>query len=95
MFNVSGKIINFFNSPASEKYEASYKIQLLGEMPLQDGQCKMEMLNLNIPKPLFDSLQGQIGEEVTLPIGFYVKNNQLITFFPKHTPAKNLSTERG
>lgn len=83
MFNVTGKIINVFHSPASEKYEASYKVQILGNSPLIDGQVKMEMLTLNVPKPIFNSLQGQTGQEVTLPIGFYVKNGILVTFFPK------------
>lgn len=84
MFQASGIIINLFKSPASEKYEASYKVQLLGDMPLVDGQVKKEMLTLNVPKPVFDSLQGRNGEQVTLPIGFYVKNGVLVTFFPKH-----------
>lgn len=83
MFKASGQIINLFQSPASEKYEASFKVQLLGDMPLADGQIKKEMLTLGVPKPVFDSLQGQVGKEVTLPIGFYVKNGVLVTFFPK------------
>jgi len=84
MFNVTGKIINVFHAPASEKYEASYKVQILGNSPLIDGQVKMEMLTLNVPKSVFNSLQGRKDEEVTLPIGFYIKNNTLVTFFPKH-----------
>jgi hypothetical protein len=87
MFNVTGKVINLFQSPATEKYEASYKVQLLGNMPLPDGQIKMEMLTLNVPRLIFESLHGQTNEEVSLPIGFYVKNNQLITFYPKHGKA--------
>jgi len=84
MFNVTGKIMNVFSSAATEKYDASYKVQILGETDLPDGQCKMEMLTLNVPKTIYDSLQGQEGQEITLPIGFYVKNNQLITFYPKN-----------
>ena len=84
MFNVTGKIVNVFISPKSEKYEASYKVQILGNSPLIDGQVKMEMLTLNVPQAVFNSLQGRTDEEVTLPIGFYIKNNTLVTFFPKH-----------
>lgn len=83
MFNATGQIINLFHSPASAKYEASYKVQLLGDMPMADGQVKKEMLTLGVPKSVFDSLQGQVGQDVTLPIGFYVKNGSLVTFFPK------------
>lgn len=84
MFTATGQLINLFQSPASEKYEASYKAQLLGEMPMADGQVKKEMLTLGVPQPLFNSLQGRVGQEVTLPIGFYVKNGVLVTFFPKN-----------
>lgn len=85
MYKVSGTIINAFHSPASEKYEASYKIQLLGDNPLVDGQVKKEMLTLNVPLPIFDRFQSAIGQVVTLPIGFYIKNGTLVTFFPKHS----------
>lgn len=84
MYNVKGQIINLFHSPATEKYDAAYRVQLLGDMPMQDGQVKKEMLTLNVPHELFTSLQGKTGKDITLPIGFYVKNNQLVTFYPKH-----------
>jgi len=87
MFNATGQIINLFKSPASEKYDASYKVQILGNMPLVDGQVKKEMLTLNVPLSVFNSLQGRTGEEVSIPIGFYVKNGVLVTFYPKHAGA--------
>lgn len=83
MYEVTGQIINVFHSPATEKYEASFKVQLLGDNPLMDGQVKKEMLTLNVPRPVYDSLQDQVGKTVSLPIGFYVKNNVLVTFYPK------------
>lgn len=89
MYNVKGQIINLFQSPASEKYAAAYRVQVLGDMPMMDGQIKKEMLTLNVPISVFDSLQGQIGKNVTLPIGFYIKNGQMVTFYPKHGPEKS------
>jgi len=83
MYQVTGEILNLFSSPASDKYEASYKVQMLGETLTIDGQVKKEMITLNVPQPVFNSLQGQIGHIATLPIGFYIKNGNLITFFPK------------
>ena len=89
MYNVKGQIINLFQSPASEKYEAAFRVQVLGDMPMMDGQVKKEMLTLNVPQPVFDSLQGKIGKDITLPIGFYIKNGQLVTFYPKHGAEKS------
>jgi hypothetical protein len=84
MFQVTGKIINLFYSPKSEKYEASYKVQLLGDTPMASGQIKMEMVTLNIPKPVFDSLQGEIGTEQTFPVGLMVQNGFVKPFYPKN-----------
>lgn len=89
MYNVKGQIINFFNSPATEKYEAAFRVQVLGDMPMMDGQVKKEMLTLNVPQEVFNSLQGKMGKEVTLPIGFYIKNGLLVTFYPKHGAEKS------
>ena len=83
MFQVTGEVINLFTSPASEKYEESYKVQILGENQLQDGQVKKEMLTLSVPRTVYDSLQGSTGRMLTFPIGFYVKAGQLVTYFPK------------
>ncbi len=84
MYNVTGQIINVFESPKSEKYDASFKVQMLGDSPLVDGQIKKEMLTISVPKTIFQNLKTHVGEEMTLPIGFYVKNGQLVTFYPKH-----------
>jgi hypothetical protein len=83
MFKVTGEIINLFDSPANEKYEASFKVQLLGEHRLPDGQIKKEMLTLGVPRTVYDSLQGKVGQSVTLPVGMFVKAGQLNVYFPK------------
>lgn len=83
MFKVTGEIINMFDSPASEKYDASYKVQLLGDHRLPDGQVKKEMLTLGVPRAVYDSLQGKVGQTVTLPVGMFVKAGQLNVYFPK------------
>jgi hypothetical protein len=83
MYQVTGQILNLFNSPKTDKYEATHKVQLLGDSLTVDGQVKKEMITLNVPEAVFNSLRGQVGREATFPIGFYVKNGNLITFFPK------------
>jgi len=92
MFQVTGQIINLFDSPKTEKYEASFKVQILGETATIDGQIKKEMLTLNVPLSVFNSLKGRTGQDITLPVGFYVKGNNLITFFPK-SEEKNLTLD--
>ncbi len=88
MYNVKAQVLNSFHSPASEKYPESFKVQLLGDSPLKDGQVKKEMLTLSVPEKIFNSLKGQEGKNVTLPIGFFVSNNRLTPFYPKNSSTK-------
>lgn len=83
MYSVKAQVLNLFHSAATEKYDESFKVQLLGDVPLKDGQVKKDMLTLNVPQEIYNSLQGQEGKTVTLPIGFFVSNNRLTPFFPK------------
>ncbi|MGB3226182.1 MAG: hypothetical protein WBB23_25565 [Desulforhopalus sp.] len=84
MYQITGKILNLFSNPATEKYEASHNVQLLGDSLTADGQVKNSLVTLKVPKPVFDSLLGQQGKDATFPIGLYVnKSGQLITFFLK------------
>ncbi len=89
MYNVNAEVLNSFHTPASEKYAETFKIQLLGDNPLKDGQVKKEMLTLNVPEKIFHSLKTQVGKTVTLPIGFFVSNNNLTPFYPKNSLPEN------
>lgn len=90
MYQVTGKIINLFSTPKTEKYDETFKVQVLGNTSTPDGQIKMDIVTLNIPQNVFTSLQGRQNEEISLPIGFYVKGGNLITFFLK-SEAKNVA----
>jgi len=83
MYTVTAEIINAFSVPASEKYEESFKLQLIGENHLKDGQVKKEMLTLSVPKKIYSDLVDSIGSEVTLPVSFFIKGTQLNPFYPK------------
>lgn len=83
MFQVKGIVQNVFNKPSTEKFDATYKVQLLGELPLPDGQIQNELITLNVPPPVYDIVSKHMGEEITLPIGFYIKDSKMVTFFPK------------
>jgi len=94
MYSVNAQIINSFHSPATEKYPESFKVQLLGDNPLQDGQTKKEMLTISVPEKIYRNLSGQEGKNVTLPIGFFVSNNRLTPFYPKNNDIKTSPESR-
>jgi len=85
MFRINGLITNCFTIPASEKYEKSYKVQLLGDQTTRDGQIRKEMLTLSVPPDVYNDLEAKIGQEVVLPVGMFVSNNRLNVFFSKVT----------
>lgn len=83
MYKVTAQVINAFSIPSSEKYDESFKLQLMGDLHMKDGQVKKEMLTLSVPSEIFTQLNSKIGKTVTLPVSFFVRNNQLNPFFPK------------
>lgn len=83
MYKVTAEVMNAFSVPASEKYEESFKIQLIGDTHMKDGQVKKEMLTLSVPAEVYVKLKSAIGKTVSLPVSFFVRNNQLNPFYPK------------
>ena len=81
MFSINGQIINAFTVPKSEKYDESFKVQLLGDQITNAGQLRKEMVTLSVPRDVFNDLQSQVGHEVTLPVGIFARNGQLNVFF--------------
>lgn len=83
MYKVTAQVMNAFSVPASEKYEESFKIQLIGDTHMKDGQVKKEMLTLSVPNTVYNKLKDSVGKTVTLPVSFFVRNNQMNPFYPK------------
>lgn len=87
MYQVTGEIINVYTSPKSEKYDESFRLQLLGEYILKDGQVKKEMLTLGVPLEVYQNLKDCVGQIVSLPVGFFVQGGKLTTYYPKNGTA--------
>lgn len=81
MFNITGLITNTFTIPKSEKYDESFKVQLLGDQITKDGQVRKEMVTLSVPKIVYEDMTQKVGTEVILPIGLFVSSNKLNVFY--------------
>lgn len=86
MYQVKGELKNTFTKEASEKYPASYKIQIIHDSSLQNGEFQSELITLSVPHDVYNQLIKRLGEEIILPISFGVdkSTNQLIRFYPKN-----------
>lgn len=82
MYQITATLINSFIKEKTEKYDASFKLQLLGDTWLKDGQVKKEVVTLSVPQKMYQRYQGQIGTEITLPLAFFARNNSVVPFFP-------------
>ena len=85
MFNMTGQVINVFKTPVGvskktgEEYGGDDKVQLLGDIPLDNGQSRKELIEVRTSEP--DTFQKLIGKLVTLPISFYAPSKGVVVYF--------------
>lgn len=96
MFTVTGQVLKTFIRPGQVDKETgvlsqpSLKVQIMGEMPVQGGDSRFEMIDLTIEhesdyKPL-------AGKRVRVPLGFFAPNKgNIVYFIPKGSKPEIIS----
>lgn len=79
MLTLNGQIINVFDTPEStdrktgELRESKFRIQIMAENELQNGQKRIDLVNLTVDSPnLYKPLHGQ---RVRVPVGVFVSGS--------------------
>lgn len=88
MFTVTGQVLKTFVQPGAvdkttgEAGEPSVKVQILGEMPVQGGDSRVDLITLTVPdKGAYDALK---GKRVRVPLGFFAPaKGSIVYFIPK------------
>lgn len=88
MFTVTGQVMNIFTPPdrtdkeTGETEKAKTKVQLLGALPLQNGETQFDMITLSIDdKATFEKFK---GKKVRIPLGiFAAAKGSVVYFIPK------------
>ncbi|MCP4483379.1 MAG: hypothetical protein GY823_02280 [Flavobacteriaceae bacterium] len=97
MFTMTGQVINVYITPkgmnrkTQEEYGGDDKVQIMGDIPLDNGQSRKELIEIRTSEPhTFEKL---IGKPVSLPISFYAPTKGTVIYFmPKgHTVAQMTS----
>ena len=83
MFQVTGLLQNCFKQDATDKYDESFKIQILGDHVQQNGELRQELLTLTVPRNVYREFESLKGRSVTLPVGLFVNGNRVQAFIPK------------
>lgn len=96
MFTVTGQVLKTFvqagqvNKETGEAGKPSIKAQIMGEMPVQGGDSRLEMINLTIEdQKTYDDLK---GKRVRVPLGFFApQKGNIVYFIPKGSKPELIS----
>lgn len=87
MFSITGQLLKCFSEPHTNRDTGEqtmrHRIQLLGSIPLRDGEgTRHDLVTLNVDDLApYRDLQGKV---VRVPFGFFSPaKGQVITFVPK------------
>jgi len=88
MFTVTGKVVHVFDQEGSvsretgEKQPDSVRLQMMGEMPVQGGETRFEMITVKVDdKKRYEVLK---DKNIRLAVGaFSPQKGQIIYFIPK------------
>ena len=87
MFTVTGLLVNIFRTPEGknqegETYGGDYKIQVLGELPLPNGETRQEMVDLKVHD--VESYKGLLNKRISVPVGsLALAKNKIVHFIPR------------
>lgn len=88
MFTVTGQVLKTFvqegrvDRDTGEVGKDAVKVQIMGEMPVQGGDSRMELITLTVEdQKSYDALR---GKRVRVPLGFFspAKGN-IVYYIPK------------
>lgn len=85
MFTITGQVLNTFiqpgivNKETGEQGKSSVKVQLMGEMPVQGGETRLDMVTLTVEnQKIYDDLR---TKRIRVPMGFFAPQKGNIVFF--------------
>lgn len=88
MFTVTGQVLKTFvqagqlDKETGEMGKPSIKVQIMGEMPVQGGDTKLDLISLTVEdQKTYEELK---GKKIRVPLGFFSpQKGNIIYFIPK------------
>ncbi|MER2511037.1 MAG: hypothetical protein ABTQ25_01245 [Nitrosomonas ureae] len=98
MFQISGRVMHVYDAPARKNEETGElgdekpKVQMIGDLPLPNGQVRFDLVTLSIDdKSVWEQLRGQL---VSVALGIFAPaKGQVIYFIPKGCVPRRLTAE--
>lgn len=96
MFTVTGQLVKTFVQPGlvdketGEQGKASPKIQIMGEMPVQGGDSRFDLITLTVEN--LNTYNPLKGKKIRVPLGFFApQKGNIVYFIPKGSEPEILS----
>jgi len=88
MFTVTGQVLKTFtqlgqvDKETGEAGKSSVKVQIMGEMPVQGGESRFDMITLTVENQ--KTYTDLVGKRVRVPLGFFSpQKGNIVYFIPK------------
>lgn len=88
MFQVTGKVLHVYKDPdrtdreTGEVNKGKAKVQILGELPLENGEIRHDMITLSVERK--GDYEPLVGSRIAVPLGmFSPAKGQIMYFIPK------------
>jgi hypothetical protein len=89
VLRLNGQLVNLFRTVRGEKdgrqYGGEWKVQLLSQVPAEDGTSKFEMVDLKVKDP--EPFRDRRGQECEIPVGVFAPSKGSVVFFVAGTPS--------
>lgn len=97
MLTLNGEIINVFETPAGtakdgHSYGGQHRIQIMAENELQNGQKRVELVNLTVDS--ISAFKSLIGQMVRIPVGVYVSDKSASFYMLKNAKPELIQEQK-
>lgn len=86
LFQITGQLVHVYEAPTGEtkegeSYGGGHKIQILGNVPLNNGENKLDMVTLSYRGDDIEYLKNNISNDISAPIGIFSSKGGNITYY--------------
>lgn len=79
MITLNGILLNVYKAPARGDAEEKDKIQILGDIPLPNGDVRKDLMTITVKDAR--EYENKIGEDVSLSVGAFAPQKGTVIFF--------------
>lgn len=79
MITLNGTLLNVYKAPARGDSEEKDKIQILGDIPLPNGEIRKDLMTITVKDAR--AYEGKEGQEISLAVGAFAPQKGTVIFF--------------